>query len=121
MIRRPPISKRPDTLFPYTTLVLSDRRQLHHHRDRRQRVRARAVGRDRQRAAQGHAEVRLIPLLFRRGARRARIRQTRRARSEEHTSELQSLMRIPFAVFCLNKKHIRISLTLTHYSLYESI
>src|SRR3546814_17056338 len=72
MIRRPPISTRTDTLFPYTTLFRSEPS------DRLER--------------QLHAVVERGRCLH------------RRPRSEEHTSELQSLMRISYAVFCLKKK-----------------
>src|SRR3546814_10769671 len=78
MIRRPPRSTRTDTLFPYTTLFRS-----HHQR-------ALAYSSFPERwctAAMEHACLG--------GAER---------RSEEHTSELQSLMRISYAVFCLKKK-----------------
>src|SRR3546814_2347521 len=85
MIRRPPRSTRTDTLFPYTTLFRSARRVADHRR--------RA---DPPRRAGGGVR------LHRTEARR--IRQHRRLRSEEHTSELQSLMRISYAVFCLKKK-----------------
>src|SRR3546814_1251178 len=107
IIRRPPRSTRTDTLFPYTTLFRS-------RRDRRLRAPAfpvswcllRAwrrcagaagvvVGRTGLGAAAGRAG----------GELRQRIR-VGRARSEEHTSELQSLMRISYAVFCLKKKTI---------------
>src|SRR3546814_10798843 len=82
MIRRPPISTRTDTLFPYTTLFRShQRRFLGIGR------RGRLAGRKRVRQRRG------------RGAAASRHR-----RSEEHTSELQSLMRISYAVFCLKKK-----------------
>src|SRR3546814_7985499 len=88
MIRRPPRSTRTDTLFPYTTLF-------------RSRVRAARLARSGQ--ARGLRTLRL-----RRGDRAARakcagLRRLHR-RSEEHTSELQSLMRISYAVFCLKKK-----------------
>src|SRR3546814_6145363 len=90
MIRRPPRSTRTDTLFPYTTLFRSSRE-----RGRIQRLRRRfdpGAARARRRAqAAGH--------VYR--------RHRRRLRSEEHTSELQSLMRISYAVFCLKKKKIR--------------
>src|SRR3546814_5747773 len=79
MIRRPPRSTRTDTLFPYTTLFRSDRRV----------VAARA-------AARRHNSL----------ARRQEHRLAALRRSEEHTSELQSLMRISYAVFCLKKKRI---------------
>src|SRR3546814_7517382 len=94
MIRRPPRSTRTDTLFPYTTLFRSgeaDRPALsldqpaRRHRQRR----CDAAGR-RGQARPG-------------GAQHGRA-QPRTARSEEHTSELQSLMRISYAVFCLKKK-----------------
>src|SRR3546814_3808916 len=78
MIRRPPRSTRTDTLFPYTTLFRS--------------VRA-------PRPLQVLARRRRGPA----GAG-ARERHHGPARSEEHTSELQSLMRISYAVFCLKKK-----------------
>src|SRR3546814_6714589 len=88
MIRRPPRSTRTDTLFPYTTLFRSQRRRS-----------LRAA------EAQGHHPVRR-PLLRHVGGQPPRpaafLRRGRR--SEEHTSELQSLMRISYAVFCLKKK-----------------
>src|SRR3546814_7060368 len=92
MIRRPPISTRTDTLFPYTTLFRSSR-------PRAARLR-RGGGRDgaarpaARRLRQGEREA------DRGGAEGA----AGDARSEEHTSELQSLMRISYAVFCLKKK-----------------
>src|SRR3546814_7190476 len=96
MIRRPPRSTRTDTLFPYTTLFRSRRGGRSRMRARRSPrwsvQRRRVVGRavvDRQ----PHAPV---------GDRK--MRQHRPVRSEEHTSELQSLMRISYAVFCLKKK-----------------
>src|SRR3546814_1918934 len=99
MIRRPPRSTRTDTLFPYTTLF----RSRHHHR---RRWIARTLGAHLQCADQqrvGHAGVVRDP---RPPHRRANKQETRR--SEEHTSELQSLMRISYAVFCLKKKKPRI-------------
>src|SRR3546814_1873254 len=89
MIRRPPRSTRTDTLFPYTTLFRS-RGQL---RFRRQ------SGRD------GRARGSDSPGPGRRGGGTVhRSRISGENRSEEHTSELQSLMRISYAVFCLKKK-----------------
>src|SRR3546814_4406968 len=82
MIRRPPRSTRTDTLFPYTTLFRSPRSY--------------------RRACAGRPiSARASPPF-----RRPRQSAPRRAagRSEEHTSELQSLMRISYAVFCLKKK-----------------
>src|SRR3546814_3326494 len=86
MIRRPPRSTRTDTLFPYTTLFRSDRQDQDHPGDRR-------------RPDHRHPGRRLN--LHRHGTGTARLG---RDRSEEHTSELQSLMRISYAVFCLKKK-----------------
>src|SRR3546814_3015919 len=113
MLRRPPRSTRTDTLFPYTTLFRSDRgdvglvlvgqvrRDLHQQRRRRLRQRSH------------HAAEQLLEL----GAalQSAQARRVGRGdvdhqlvghlgRSEERTSELQSLMRISYAVFCLKKK-----------------
>src|SRR3546814_1899296 len=79
MIRRPPRSTRTDTLFPYTTLFRSHSRLP--------------------------ASPRRRGSSLRYAARAARHRATALTRrSEEHTSELQSLMRISYAVFCLKKK-----------------
>src|SRR3546814_5393999 len=98
MIRRPPRSTRTDTLFPYTTLFRS-----------RGRIPARMA------ASVRLPQGQLVAGPARRGRRlgAARRQAHRRpaatpnrdqARSEEHTSELQSLMRISYAVFCLKKK-----------------
>src|SRR3546814_1391461 len=97
MIRRPPRSTRTDTLFPYTTLFRSGR---HGARGPRASA-ANAAGASAQ-AGRGTAPRAAT------GAASGRPRRVRRskpcARSEEHTSELQSLMRISYAVFCLKKK-----------------
>src|SRR3546814_8459729 len=97
MIRRPPRSTRTDTLFPYTTLF----RSLVLGTGSR-------VLRVRRRALRGVAEPDLLLHRFRRGPLQHRLdfrgRQPGPPRSEEHTSELQSLMRISYAVFCLKKK-----------------
>src|SRR3546814_9137848 len=95
MIRRPPRSTRTDTLFPYTTLFRST-----HPVQRFGRGQRHAGRRDTVERARGAGAGR---------CRRARIRRGHAgghpyARSEEHTSELQSLMRISYAVFCLKKK-----------------
>src|SRR3546814_2416077 len=95
MIRRPPRSTRTDTLFPYTTLFRSfDGRVADGLRGRQQAPdRGDDAGEILSRLWRFHADPG-------RGLRRAQ----RAARSEEHTSELQSLMRISYAVFCLKKK-----------------
>src|SRR3546814_1610369 len=93
MIRPPPGSTRTDSLCPYTTLFRSDERlsDRTHPADEPGRPRgARAAGRGL-----------CAPL------RHALQPEHREVRSEEHTSELQSLMRISYAVFCLKKKNIR--------------
>src|SRR3546814_2764866 len=105
MIRRPPRSTRTDTLFPYTTLFRSlHPRRWRQHRDparaRSARATDAAVGGRARRAADAAAARQ--PGIGR--ALRARAPALAGARSEEHTSELQSLMRISYAVFCLKKK-----------------
>src|SRR3546814_5222668 len=89
MIRRPPRSTRTDTLFPYTTLFRSNA---------------------------GVRQYGMTYSVFMNGLKLAGIELDRKVlsdlairepdalRSEEHTSELQSLMRISYAVFCLKKK-----------------
>src|SRR3546814_4102368 len=103
MIRRPPRSTRTDTLFPYTTLF----RSLFCWG----RARNRAIARRSSLAVQPDADG-ILPHGFSEAvawklapiAHRPRRGNTCRRRSEEHTSELQSLMRISYAVFCLKKK-----------------
>src|SRR3546814_6921397 len=104
MIRRPPSSTRTDTLFPYTTLFRSPRRAFLGAGPRQPGAARNA------RPARAGAR-RDDPLLDAcHGARRTPLRPDR---SEEHTSELQSLMRISYAVFCLKKKtHINNNTTL---------
>src|SRR3546814_2797484 len=93
MIRLPPRSTRTDTLFPYTTLFRS--RDPHRSRTRGRPPDVRHAGT----APAGASSPR-----GGRGQPRALAGDVRRPRSEEHTSELQSLMRISYAVFCLKKK-----------------
>src|SRR3546814_2548596 len=95
MIRRPPRSTRTDTLFPYTTLFRSDGVYLIED--------GKIVG------AVNNFRFNESPLdLLRRVTEAGRTEITLprewKDRSEEHTSELQSLMRISYAVFCLKKK-----------------
>src|SRR3546814_9726336 len=98
MIRRPPRSTRTDTPFPYTTLFRS-----HAARHRRRAEGGRQLGDERiVRRAQSPGPG------YRRFAGEPRAgRRTARPRSEEHTSELQSLMRNSYAVFCLKKKKLK--------------
>src|SRR3546814_4877615 len=103
MILRPPISTRTDTLFPYTTLFRSRRRAGREgvgRRPARRRRGGRAPRRD-GRPRERRARPRPWSGPAHRGAARP-------PRSEEHTSELQSLMRISYAVFFLKKtQHAR--------------
>src|SRR3546814_11863281 len=101
MIRRPPRSTRTDTLFPYTTLFRSARHS--------------------RRTCQSFAQFALGERGIWRKCQRWRtstalqcsLWRVALGRSEEHTSELQSLMRISYAVFCLKKKN---TLKLTHHN-----
>src|SRR3546814_5204121 len=112
MIRRAPRSTRPDTLFPYTTLVRSagKLRKLGF----RQLIEA-AKDQDVEKISNATVNKQLVPIHAvleyavqhgtidanrAVGVKAARSKQ----RSEEHTSELQSLMRISYAVFCLKNK-----------------
>src|SRR3546814_9932054 len=90
MIRRPPRSTRTDTLFPYTTLFRSIYNAT--------QAAARSLVGSLAEELQPHVGVNALVV----GAD-ADLEEVAR-RSEEHTSELQSLMRISYAVFCLKKK-----------------
>src|SRR3546814_1838704 len=96
MIRRPPRSTRTDTLFPYTTLFRSGRTYAN--------LRLRAGGD--------------TPPPQRAIVRASKSRTS--ARSEEHTSELQSLMRISYAVFCLKKKKLE-KIIIRQVQMYHNI
>src|SRR3546814_3737092 len=133
MIRRPPRSTRTDTLFPYTTLFRSDR--AGRLRPGRLMVQGRPPARrwlGAVRAPRGYQRHHLIPIGLLRRPQMAALfdalsgegfalhrfdlnglilpaceRTAIECRSEEHTSELQSLMRISYAVFCLKKKNTK--------------
>src|SRR3546814_5360244 len=103
MIRRPPRSTRTDTLFPYTTLF-----------------RSRATGGGDNVGARSDRTHGCAV------SRRPAFGEKRKGpmrRSEEHTSELQSLMRISYAVFCLNKKKLisKSTYTLQYYKLQHDL
>src|SRR3546814_13901750 len=111
MIRRPPRSTRTDTLFPYTTLFRSQRPVGMQRQAIGQKMRLARAGLD------GNGARCPVQVLDADARRRPVGNRNRRAvagaqlgfltgsgRSEEHTSELQSLMRISYAVFCLKKK-----------------
>src|SRR3546814_1601601 len=103
MIRRPPRSTRTDTLFPYTTLF-------------------RSAGKWRDAWNFGQAGFQ-VPTRRRLPPSRGYIGManskplTARQRSEEHTSELQSLMRISYAVFCLKKKKKHKKIVISQFTL----
>src|SRR3546814_10557704 len=100
MIRRPPRSTRTDTLFPYTTLFRSGRQ----------------VPPGGARCLTGKSRLAASPP----GRDTGGPRQI--GRSEEHTSELQSLMRISYAVFCLKKKiNKQKSITSLHITLNSTV
>src|SRR3546814_988090 len=98
MVRRPPRATRTDTLFPYTTLFRSPDQEDSRHRRRPSLAGVADVAA----RPRGHGGAFLHrqqdPL------RSPDRRASGAGRSEEHTSELQSLMRISYAVFCLKKK-----------------
>src|SRR3546814_5241072 len=101
MIRRPPISTRTDTLFPSTTLfrsLVADHQNVDlAHYERQDGIEPCQFACERRASRLGKVTVVLRPF-----EREDRLVP---ARSEEHTSELQSLMRISYAVFCLKKKN----------------
>src|SRR3546814_9578971 len=108
MIPRPPISTRPDTLFPYTPLFRSAlTRAQPQGPDLDTAIRdslARLIA-----AVEAQPDSLVAALEAPEGwqklnAIRVEARQLLELRSEEHTSELQSLLRISYAVFCLTKK-----------------
>src|SRR3546814_9159350 len=122
MIRRPPRSTRTDTLFPYTTLFRSRGRNGRERRGTAWRQAMAGRGAVGKRPAGFPSSVRIEPFdrlagaqdklrplieveMPRRRALTMGVSTSLDTRSEEHTSELQSLMRISYAVFCLNKKH----------------
>src|SRR3546814_7818800 len=135
MIRRPPRSTRTDTLFPYTTLFRSaPARQAVGNRNTQQGRKESGPTCYLQRQQQGNADLRHKPSGSRLGktvfrqhslscGRGYEVQEVlcpgiaafaldqcdriQHRRSEEHTSELQSLMRISYAVFCLKKKKQR--------------
>src|SRR3546814_4106763 len=98
MIRRPPRSTRTDTLFPYTTLFRSPsiRLSITH-------------------LSEKAPTIPVQPMLPLPQQLETSKTSSMAKRSEEHTSELQSLMRISYAVFCLKKTKKTIQTTLTYH------
>src|SRR3546814_6041876 len=102
MVRQPPKSQRTDTLFPYTTLFRS-RRFVSVDAERERFALACRVFVDERISSGRRPSGRSHPSV-KKGLQTMRKGVLRPGRSEEHTSELQSLMRISYAVFCLKKK-----------------
>src|SRR3546814_5386408 len=123
MIRRPPRSTRTDTLFPYTTLFRSVARRYHLYVSYACPFAHRTLM---YRALLGLEDVLPMSVLHPRWGGpegwaftpdAAFPEASEDRRSEEHTSELQSLMRISYAVFCLiKKKHTQIQITSQRYN-----
>src|SRR3546814_8525119 len=115
MIRRPPRSTRTHNLFPYTTLFRSGS-PVHH--ELLSPAVAQCAGE--RRTADKRREC--LDRQRRRGAWRRRHGAPHRGhgRSEEHTSELQSLMRISYAVFCVNKKTHHSDITQTQVTTIQT-
>src|SRR3546814_9135187 len=118
MIRRPPRSTRTDTLFPYTTLFRSDEAiGLNRNAlaaligagpDRGLSITAPSLTSRRSTALPANIPIELVGRNPEVVSARWRVEAAAErigVRSEEHTSELQSLMRISYAVFCLKKKN----------------
>src|SRR3546814_7889755 len=112
MIRRPPRSTRTDTLFPYTTLfrsTISARTRPCSMRSLRSEMligrgkRKLPLARPKQRPESRTKKGLMLDTAMKGGARK--LESERGSRSEEHTSELQSLMRISYAAYCLDKKN----------------
>src|SRR3546814_7054899 len=103
MIRRPPRSTRTDTLFPYTTLFRSTSKNSFNETPASV---ARAFQTSRFNSCGANSRLSAVSTFH---------------RSEEHTSELQSLMRISYAVFCLKKKIKEIKKSLLKHTTVQSI
>src|SRR3546814_1614465 len=112
MIRRPPRSTRTDTLFPYTTLFRSLRmaiqQEMYQSNSSALKLKSGMIfSSETGSSSHSTSPEEKWPL------RVARLTLRTSCRSEEHTSELQSLMRISYAVFCLKKnKHIKTNLNI---------
>src|SRR3546814_1024483 len=101
MIRRPPRSTRTDTLFPYTTLFRSRQQGAGQQGDV-----VTPLAQCRQANREGAQAV--VKVFAKASLRHHLVQVPVCGRSEEHTSELLSLMRISYAVFCLKKQKIKI-------------
>src|SRR3546814_3156318 len=107
MIRRPPRSTRTDTLFPYTTLFRSNIMNVQEYYQHTLQERGYQADQAQQAAIERLQEYFDDWVSF----KQDRSSALKKIRSEEHTSELQSLMRNSYAVFCLNKKNSHTPIT----------
>src|SRR3546814_2056866 len=118
MVRQPPRSTRTDTPFPYTTLFRSGLWKMSWRISRLNRDHSLLVSRNRSMPGREACSMTWMHNAGEQSAfflaRSPHLRVSRR--SEEHTSELQSLMRISYAVFCLKKKKIIIQQKITSHS-----
>src|SRR3546814_9658565 len=112
MIRPPPRSTRTDTLFPYTTLFRST--SLLDEGSARKPSALRGRQDRHHRGSSGDRRLAAGSPLGSRDPVSSGARPDAGFRSEEHTSELQSLMRISYAVFCLKKKKKKTTHTMTN-------
>src|SRR3546814_1815771 len=108
MIRRPPRSTRTDTLFPYTTLFRSGHGNPTRPTFTPEAPRTCSAARV---AVEGNGDE---------PVRKQNLIPQSLPRSEEHTSELQSLMRISYAVFCLKKKTNNITIYISQLIIYNA-
>src|SRR3546814_5684931 len=120
MIRRPPRSTRTAPLCPYTPLFRSVFQEVRLHEHAGLLAQSRGAGllsldRRRCNGCHGHGWVSRGLGLALSGGPSSAARARRPGRSEEHTSELQSLMRTSYAVFCLKKKHHNILATIERF------
>src|SRR3546814_1910609 len=120
MIRRPPRSTRTDTLFPYTTLFRSvaPRHPSQTYRTPLMTTESHTGSAEAGRYQPGPIEARWQERWERDALYRTPDSVPDAQRSEEHTSELQSLMRISYAVFCLKKKKKYTERHAPHYTTY---
>src|SRR3546814_5280659 len=117
MIRRPPRSTRTDTLFPYTTLFRSSGVPVEMTSPARSGVKA-----DTYAISVGISKIKSFIFVCCTSTPFSRVDRTNSLlRSEEHTSELQSLMRISYAVFCLKKKKTYITNKFLTTTIYQYV
>src|SRR3546814_3252323 len=111
MTRRPPTSTRPYTLFPYTTLVRSDGVAFKSHLDGSRHLLSPERSIEIQRMLGSNIVMAFDELVPTTATREVQAAAMDRSRSEEHTSELQSPMRISYAGLCMQKKKVNITVS----------